>query len=187
MEKLTLLTHNKGKLREANKIASMYGVELVPPGLVEKFEIQSESLSEVSGFAARNAYQELKKPLLVDDTGMFVRALGGFPGVYTAHTQYTIGNQGILKLMEGVKDRSAYSACALSFFDGRTFKCFVGKMNGSILKTERGRSGFGFGFDPIFSPTGYSGKSLAELSMDDKNGVSHRGKALEAFFRWYSK
>jgi XTP/dITP diphosphohydrolase len=185
MEKLTLLTHNKGKLREANKIASRYGVELVPVGSVEKFEIQSESLSEVSGFAARNAYQKLKKPLLVDDTGMFVKALRGFPGVYTAHIQYTIGNRGILKLMKGIEDRSAYSACALSFFDGRTFKCFVGRMDGSILKAEKGSGGFGF--DPIFSPAGYSGRSLAELSVDDKNKVSHRGKAFDAFFRWYSR
>ncbi len=182
---LTLLTHNRGKLAEANRIARKYEVELVSAKFIEKFEIQSESLEEVSGFAAKTAYEKLRKPLLVDDTGMFVRALGGFPGVYTAHTQYTIGNSGILKLMEGKKDRSAYSACALSFFDGRTFKCFVGRMNGSILKAEKGSGGFGF--DPIFSPAGYSGRSLAELSVDDKNKVSHRGKAFDAFFRWYSR
>ena len=185
MKRLTLLTHNKKKLAEANRIANSYGVLLVQAGSAEKFEIQSESLEEVSGLAARTAYRKLKRPLLVDDTGMFVKALSGFPGVYTAHAQYTIGNRGILKLMQGKNDRSAYSACALTFFDGRTFECFVGRMDGSILKSERGPRTFGF--DPIFSPAGYSGRSLAELSMDDKNRVSHRGKAFEAFFRWYSR
>ena len=111
MRRLTLLTHNRKKLAEANRIANRYGVMLAPARSMGKFEIQSESLEEVSGLAARTAYKELKRPLLVDDTGMFVKALRGFPGVYTAHTQYTIGNRGILKLMEGVKDRSAYSAC----------------------------------------------------------------------------
>ncbi len=184
MQQLILVTHNKGKLREANRVARRYGISLSTPKYIGKFEIQSDSLAEISEYAAKEAYKHIKKPLLVDDTGMFIHALNDFPGVYTSHALERIGNGGLLKLMDGIKNRSADSKCALSFYDGKTFRCFVGRMDGSILRNQKGNGGFGF--DSIFSPKGYKGKSLAELGMDDKNRVSHRGKAFEAFFRWYS-
>ncbi|HUC38744.1 MAG TPA: XTP/dITP diphosphatase [Candidatus Acidoferrum sp.] len=185
MKKLTLLTHNKGKLAEANEIAKRYGIELSMPQKLEKLEIQSDLLSDVSEFAARHAYRYIKKPLVVDDSGLFVKALGGFPGVYSAYAVPTLGDKGILKLMNGVKDRSAYFECSVSFFDGRSTKSFSGKVHGSITKREKGSHGFGF--DPIFSPNGYKGKTLAEVDVAQKNKVSHRGKAFSAFFRWYSR
>ena len=147
-------------------------------------EIQADSLEEVSKFSADEAYRKIGRPLLVDDSGMFIAALNGFPGVYSASTLSTIGNKGILKLMEGVKNRKAYFKCCVSFHDGKRIRPFTGIVRGTLLHEERGAKGFGY--DPIMSPEGYSGKSMAEVSMAEKNLISHRGKAFDKFFKWYS-
>ncbi|MCL5430454.1 MAG: RdgB/HAM1 family non-canonical purine NTP pyrophosphatase [Candidatus Marsarchaeota archaeon] len=183
MEKITLVTHNKGKIAEANELAKRFDIEFVMSETSKKLEIQAENLSDVSEFAARNAFVVERGPLLIEDSGLFVKSLNGFPGVYSAQAFAQIGNAGILKLMEETKDRDAYFECALSFFDGKTMKTFVERVSGSIIFEEKGR--YGFGYDPIFSPEGYNGKSFGEVQIAGKNGISHRSKAFEAFCKWY--
>jgi XTP/dITP diphosphohydrolase len=186
MKDLVIVTGNKGKLAEARAIAKEYGVELRPPRKELKLEIQTGSLKEVAEFAAKNAYRKIRKPLIIDDSGIFINALKGFPGVYSASVGKTIGMEGILKLMKGVKDRSAYFECAVTYFDGKTMKTFVGRADGKILD-RRIDGPNGFGYDPVFSVGGkYGGESLARVDILEKNKVSHRGKALRAFFKWYS-
>jgi XTP/dITP diphosphohydrolase len=181
---IILVTHNKHKFAEASELAKHYGAELaMPPNGEEKMEIQADSLKEVSRFAAAEAYGRIGLPILVDDSGLFVHALGNFPGVYSAPALDTIGTRGILRLMDGVKDRKAHFECCVSFADGNSVTSFIGRVNGDILLAEKGANGFGY--DPIFAPEGYNGKSLAEVEMKEKNMVSHRGKAFEAFFKWY--
>ena len=115
------------------------------------------------------------KDFIIDDSGMFVHALKGFPGVYSAYGQKTIGNKGILTLMEGVKDRSATFKCCIGCdIDGETI-IVTGKCDGFILFEEKGTEGFGY--DPIFSPDGK--RSFAEISVEEKNTMSHRGNAVK--------
>ncbi len=185
MEKLLIVTHNKGKFAEASKIGKEFGVELeMAPG-EGKFEIQADTIQEVSAFSAKHAFERLKKPLIVDDSGLFIEALKGFPGVYSAYTLPTIGNDGILRLMRGRENRSAYFECCVSYCDSNGVKSFSERVTGNILDEEKGKNGFGF--DPIFSAEGFNIISMAEMELDQKNSISHRGKAFRSFFRWYSE
>lgn len=187
MEGLVIVTHNKGKFSEASEIAKAFGIILaMPDDRTEKLEIQADKLTAVSEFSAVEAYKKIKKPLIVDDSGLFVNALDGFPGVYSAPIYKGIGGMsGILKLLEGKKDRSAYFECSVTYYDGKTLKSFVGKVEGIIANGLKGTGGFGY--DPIFEPNGYDRKTFGELPAEEKNKISHRRKALEAFFRWYSE
>jgi XTP/dITP diphosphohydrolase len=185
MTNLIMVTHNKRKIAEANEIAQAYGIEVqMPQGGTEKLEIQSDSLQEVSKFSALEAYKTIQKPLVVDDSGLFVNSLHGFPGVYSASVLATIGNQGVLRLMEQVEDRKAHFECCITFYDGKNIRQFTEKVEGDITFNEKGDKGFGF--DPIFAPDTYKGRSFGEFEIAEKNKISHRGKAFESFFKWYS-
>ncbi|TDA32431.1 MAG: non-canonical purine NTP pyrophosphatase, partial [Hadesarchaea archaeon] len=96
----------------------------------------------------------------------------------------TIGNRGVLKLLEGVGDRRAVFRSAVGYCgrDGRPL-VFEGRVEGRISLEERGTGGFGF--DPIFIPDEGDGRTFAEMSVEEKNALSHRGRAIEGFFRWY--
>ncbi len=118
---------------------------------------------------------------MVDDTGFFVSALSDFPGSYAAYVLKTIGYQGILKLLEGFKNRSARFMTAVAFNDGATTKSFIGVMHGTISERPAGDSGFGY--DPIFIPDGFS-KTYAELSLTEKITISHRTRAFRKLLEW---
>ena len=114
--------------------------------------------------------------VLIDDAGVFIEALGGFPGVYSRYAYDTIGLSGILKLMEGIENRRASFKCVLGFLrnNGKQY-VLAGETHGTLIHEERGDEGFGY--DPIFIPEGEE-KTFAELDMNRKNQLSHRGKAL---------
>jgi XTP/dITP diphosphohydrolase len=114
------------------------------------------------------------RDFIVDDTGLFIDALKGFPGVWSAYAQKTIGNKGILKLMEGVEDRGAEFRCCIGCDLNGERTVVTGVCRGYITDSERGTDGFGF--DPIFSPDGKL--TFAEMPIDEKNGISHRGNAV---------
>lgn len=139
-------------------------------------EVQTDRLEDV----VRKGLDELRakglKDFVIDDSGMFVDALNGFPGVYSAYVQRTIGNRGILGLMEGREDRGAEFRCCIGCdMDGETV-IVSGICRGRILTEERGSGGFGY--DPVFSPDGR--RSFAEMPLEEKNSVSHRGRAIKA-------
>lgn len=185
MNSLTLVTHNMGKLAEASQIAKKYKIRLEAPGDgVEKLEIQADTLEQVSQFSAKEAYSKLRKPLVVDDAGLFIDSLKGFPGVYSHYVRATLDNPGIIKLMEGITNRKAYFECCVSFYDGKTLKSFTGRVDGNLAHEARGTKGFGF--DPIFMPLGFNGKTFGEIEIEGKNELSHRAKAFDSFFKWYS-
>lgn len=185
MKKLVLLTHNPRKILEANESASRYEISFeMPRSKREKLEIQAESVEEVSRFAAIDAYKDIKMPLLVEDSGLFVNALNGFPGVYSAQAFQKIGNKGILDLLREEKDRSAYFECAVTFYDGEKLVPFIGRVDGTITDSEKGD--LGFGFDPIFVPDNRDIRTFGEMTLVEKNAISHRGTAFDAFLRWYS-
>jgi XTP/dITP diphosphohydrolase len=181
-------TGNDNKFNEARSILSPYGIAV---GMlrVKGDEIQSDSLKEIAQTSAVNAYKRSKLPIFVEDAGLFIDALSGFPGPYAAYVYKTIHNSGILKLMENVKDRRAKFQSVIAYCDEPLCKpeCFDGESNGEITLTERRQKGkSAFGFDPIFQPVG-SSKSFAEMTIEEKNGFSHRAMAIRKFAEWYKQ
>ena len=116
----------------------------------------------------------------MDDTGLFIDALSGFPGPYAAYVQDTVGNTGVLRLMEGKEERDAHFTTAVAYADAAGIQVFSGRVDGVITTEERGNEGFGY--DPIFA---VGRKTLAEMTLAEKNSLSHRARALAAFRDWY--
>jgi XTP/dITP diphosphohydrolase len=140
-------------------------------------EIQTDRLEKVLKFAATILDDQIKGDYLVDDSGLFIEALGGFPGVYSSYVHKRLGNPGILKIMSSEKNRAARFETALLLRRGLDHEVFHGESAGTIADRERGTSGFGF--DPIFVPEGET-RSFAEMTTAEKNRVSHRGRAVDA-------
>lgn len=122
------------------------------------------------------------RKVIVEDDGLFVDSLSGFPGQYSSFVFKTIGNDGILKLLARSAKRSAYFLSMIAFYDGRILSISEGRVNGKI--TDRITEG-GWGYDPIFVPDG-TDLTFAELEKN-KNEYSHRKRALEKFAQWYLK
>ncbi len=176
---MIFVTSNRGKVREAERYFSPLGVRIIQKK-VEYPEIQADSLEEVARFGIRWLKDKLEAPFFLDDSGLFIDALGGFPGVYSAYVYRTLGNDGILKLLEGVENRKAHFQSVVAYYDGE-LHIFTGKTAGRITREKRGTGGFGF--DPIFQPEGFS-KTFAEMTTEEKNRISHRGRAFKAFSEW---
>jgi XTP/dITP diphosphohydrolase len=134
--------------------------------------------------AAKAAYGVLKRPLVVDDTGLYIHSLNEFPGAYAAFVQKAIGNSGILRLMDGMTDRTASFVTAVAYSDGKKLETFVGEMLGQIAIAASGEGGFGY--DPIFVCEGET-RTYAEMALSEKVAVSHRTKAFSLFLDWYER
>lgn len=171
--KLNVVTHNPGKVKEYQSALGEYGLEMVHVNR-EYDEVQTPYLEEVVDKGIKQLSKEGLTDFMIDDSGLFVNALKGFPGVYSAYGQKTIGNKGILKLMEGVEDRSAVFKCCIGCRIGDQTVIVTGNCPGYITNEERGTEGFGY--DPIFTPNG--SLSFAEIPLEEKNVISHRGVAL---------
>jgi XTP/dITP diphosphohydrolase len=182
-------TGNINKFNEARSILSQHGIAVGMLRL-KGDEIQSDSLKDIAQKSVINAYKHCRLPIFVEDAGLFINVLSGFPGPYAAYVYKTIHNSGILKLMENATDRRAKFQSVIAYCDDRARcepECFCGESNGEITITERKAQGkSGFGFDPIFQPTG-SGKTFAEMTIAEKNGYSHRAMAIRKFAEWYTK
>lgn len=179
--RLVLVTQNEHKLEELTPLFEEYEVPFDTTGL-EKFELQSKDVEEIAIAAAKYAHNVLGRSVVVDDTGFFVSALNDFPGSYAAYVLQTIGYQGILTLLNAAQNRSARFVTAVAFCDDLSQKSFLGEMKGTVSSTPSGSSGFGY--DPIFMPTGFS-KTYADLSLSQKVQISHRTKAFRAFLDWW--
>jgi len=185
MNEVLFVTGNSHKVKEANRVLSLFGIT-VKMVECEKVEIQSESLTRIAKYAASLAAKRLGKPVIVEDSGLFVKALEGFPGPFSSYVYKTIGCGGVLQLMSGITDRRAVFKCAVAFCSpGLPPLAFEGKAYGSISSSIRGSGGFGF--DPIFIPRSGDGRTFAEMPPEDKDRLSHRGAAFRAFGEWYAK
>jgi len=179
---LSFVTTNEHKFREVSLIVREFGIQV---GWVKMAytEIQADDLKEIVKFGAKEACEKTNKPCFVEDAGMFISALGGFPGPYSKFVFQTIGNRGILKLMDGVEDRSAEFRSAIGFCAPEAEPAvFEASVKGRIAYEERGRHGFGF--DPIFE---VQGRTFAEMSTEEKNRLSHRGMAVRKFLAWFKE
>ena len=182
--KLLIATRNRHKLREIREILSFDGLILVGadelPGLPE-VEESGATFAENAVKKATELCDASGLWTLADDSGLEVDALGGAPGVYSARYAGEQGNDGannarLLNELQGVTERCARFRCVMALCspDGRSWMV-DGACEGRILAEARG--GEGFGYDPLFVPTGFD-STFAELSADQKNQISHRGRAL---------
>ncbi len=177
-------TSNRGKFLEMAIILRRLGLgvrRLQGKGL----EIQSDDIYAVAKFASADATRKYGRRLIVEDSGLFIDALHGFPGPYSSFVFRTIGLGAILKLLTNVEDRAATFQSAVAYCEpGGEPQAFRGSMSGEIAKRASGSSGFGF--DPIFVPSGQN-LTIAEMTLDEKCGISHRAEAASRFGRWYLK
>jgi XTP/dITP diphosphohydrolase len=181
-------TGNINKFNEARSILGQHGVAVGMLRL-KGDEVQSESLQEIAEKSVLNAYKSCRLPIFVEDAGLFIDALSGFPGPYAAYVYKTIHNDGVLRLMEKERNRKANFQSVIAFCDNENLKplSFYGQAKGKITFSERREQGkSGFGFDPIFQPQG-SKKTFAEMTISEKNGYSHRANAIRKFAEWYTQ
>ena len=193
--RILFATENQGKLREAGEILADTGAEVLPlsaAGVKSDPDEDGETFEANALIKVRAAREALQKAadfadavILADDSGLMIDAFDGGPGVHSARwlgheTPYDIKNAKVLEMLDGKTgaERAARYVCSIaaSLPDGREFTT-VGTMEGVIADRPAGRGGFGY--DPIFLVEAY-GKTAAELTPDEKNAISHRGKALQA-------
>lgn len=172
-------TSNEHKFNEIKLAASKHGIAIKL--LREKpFEIQSDRLEEIARQSLIQVLTKTDLPVFVEDAGLFIKALNGFPGPYSSYVFRTVGCEGVLKLLNDVKDRSAFFFSAVAYGKlGVEPIIFTGQVRGVITFESRGAGGFGF--DPIFLPFD-SLKTFSEMTTDEKNFFSHRAKAIRKLF-----
>lgn len=174
MKKICFVTSNKGKAGETSLILGI-PVEVKN---IELDEIQSLNLTKIIEHKAQQAFEKVQEPIIVDDSGLFVDALQGFPGPFGKFLLEAGGNELLLKMLKSETNRKASIQVVVGFHDGERIHTFFGELTGSIAENIQGEHGFGF--DPVFIPDGYD-KTFAELGIEEKNKISHRKKALEQF------
>ncbi|MBT3591444.1 MAG: RdgB/HAM1 family non-canonical purine NTP pyrophosphatase [Candidatus Nitrosopelagicus sp.] len=170
---------NEHKFEEAQRILSTLGVNIKLFKTTLE-EIQSNSLNEIAKRKAIDAFTKIQKPILIEDDGLFINSLNGFPGPYSSYAYDTIGNTGIIQLLENTELRDAKFVAIIAYCNGiDEVKLFESSIPGKISKEiEKG----GWGYDPIFIPDGES-KTFANVS--DKDKFSHRSASLKKFSDWF--
>ncbi|ELZ79462.1 Ham1 protein / nucleoside-triphosphatase [Haloferax larsenii JCM 13917] len=206
---LRYVTTNEGKVREALDYLDDDVTQLD----FDYTEVQAAELGPIAAHGAREAYRYAGEPVLVDDAGLFIDGFDGFPGPYSSYAEDTLGVEAVYRLAAAELDepRRASFHCVLAYCDGAEFeaspdpidrddrtvaaahgaeqdaqetealpvKLFTGVVNGRIVAP---RGDGGFGYDPIFE---HDGTTFAEMTATEKNGISHRGRALAKFATWY--
>jgi XTP/dITP diphosphohydrolase len=178
---VTFVSTNRGKYLEAREILRPYGVRLrwLRRSLTEP---QAADLRVVAEAKVRSVLG-VRGYILVEDSGLFIRGLNGFPGVYSAHFLEIWGFPPILELLRR-RSRAAAFRCVAALRQGRTVRSFVGEVAGSIAPRASGRGGFGY--DPIFVPRGHR-RTFGQLPAETKNAFSHRARAMEQVGRFLAR
>lgn len=182
--KLVLSTDNKNKIKEIKDVLKDLDIEILGKSDIgANFEVEEngKTLYDNALLKARAIADKTDFFVLADDTGLFVNSLNGDPGVhsarYASEHNDKLNREKLLKNLSGFKDRSAYFKTELVLIDpDKNIIPIEGICEGHIIEEERGDNGFGY--DSIFMPEGYD-KTFAEMTLDDKNKISHRSRALQ--------
>lgn len=185
LEEIVFASHNEGKIKEIKKLLAPYGI-MVKSALdmnLPDVEETGKTFEENSLLKSRTIAKLVNMPCLADDSGLCVDALDGAPGVYSAryapNRDFDKGMEKLLAEMEKSpnKSRNAHFSCVISLAwpDGQ-YKVFAGQVDGKIAFHKMGAGGFGY--DPLFVPEGFT-SSFAQMSQEEKNKISHRGRAVE--------
>ena len=179
LSELFFASSNEHKFQEAERILANLGMQInLFKTTLE--EIQSNNLNDIAEKKAIYAYDLIQKPVIIEDDGLFINTLDGFPGPYSSYVYDTIGNKGIMNLLENSQVRDAKFVSIIAYCDSDcVVKLFESSIPGKISSIiEKG----GWGYDPIFIPDGES-KTYANVS--DKDKFSHRSAALTKFSNWF--
>jgi len=186
---LFLASNNSHKISEIQSKLDTIGIRVLSPkdeGIKFEAEETGKTFEENAIIKAEILYKLTGKPVLADDSGLAVESLNGRPGVYSSRysgpdATDVENNLKLLKELQNHQNRSAAFICVMAFILGDETKIFTGSCEGTILKEFKGNSGFGY--DPLFYiPT--LKKTMAEINLEEKNVISHRGKALDSFMKF---
>ena len=195
MKKIVIASNNAGKLREIRAILAPFGLDAISQkeaGFDAEVEETGTTFAENAALKAHAVHEALHCAVIADDSGLLVDALDGAPGVYSHRFagENATDAQRCEKLLELLKDtpaekRTARFQCVLCYVNAAgEEQFFSGVCEGVIGTSPRGENGFGY--DPVFRPDGFD-RSMAELTMEEKNAISHRGKALAQFRQKWEK
>lgn len=168
-----LVTGNAAKALEAERILGFRPATQT----LDLPEIQDLDLRTVVAAKAHAAWEQLRQPVVVDDTGLELLALNGFPGPLIKWLLTAVGAAGLTRVASALGDTRARAVCALGYYDGETLRIAEGLVEGTLVEP---RGSGGFGWDSVFEVTG-TGQTYAEMSADDKDLIGHRGRAWRAF------
>lgn len=188
MNKIVFATNNVNKLHEAKEILTPLGIEVISQreaGADCNPEENGVTFADNALIKAKAVHDIVRCPVIADDSGLCIDALDGRPGVFSA--RYAPNEEKCAKILGEMKDipdekRTAYFECAIAYIDSNGYFTVSGKCMGKIGYEERGTNGFGY--DPIFL---CGNRTLAEMSADEKNKISHRGNALRELFNKLKK
>lgn len=182
-KEILFITGNQSKLEEVINIAEKYSVKIIGKKM-DLPEIMTMKEEKILIEKTKYAFEKLKKPLIIDDSGIYFKAYPNFPGVFSKFIIKLIGFDGIFKLLKN-KSRKAYFKCAIAFMDKDLNKplLFKGKCDGEI--TERISKVFdpNFEFNSIFISKGED-ETFSEITIEKREKISHRAQALEKFLHW---
>ncbi|KAI8989880.1 Maf/Ham1 [Trametes punicea] len=173
--KITFVTGNAGKLREVRQILNASNIEVDSQEL-DIPEVQGTT-REVAIAKCRRAAELLGRPCITEDTALCFEAFNGLPGPYIKYFLKELGHDGLNKLLVGFHTNAAWALCTFAYSAGPGSEpiLFDGRTNGRIVPA---RGDGNFGWDPVFEAE-ETGKTYAEMTSDEKNKISHRGRALE--------
>jgi XTP/dITP diphosphohydrolase len=180
------VTGNNYKFKEISDLFSRENLNFnLKQGNIKTIEIQTANLKEVAIFKLNSVRGQINGSYFIEDAGFFVdKPLNGFPGVYSSYIMKTIGNEGVLRLIDDFENTDAHFTSIIALYykplDRNYF--FEGVVHGKISETMRGSGGFGF--DPIFLPDVKQNMTFAELTTEEKNRISHRGIAWTNFIKF---
>lgn len=191
MKEIIIATNNKHKVEEIQQEIGKK-IKIIPLkelGFREDIPETGSTLKENARQKARFVFEKFGKDCFADDTGLEVNALGGRPGVYSARyagekCSFDDNINLLLEEMNGKTDRTACFKTVICLIENGEEKYFEGICKGNITTERYGNKGFGY--DPVFIPEGY-GESFAEMSGEEKNKISHRGKAIRQLIQYLAK
>lgn len=185
LEEIVFASHNSGKIKEMKELLAPYGIKVKSALDMDLPDVEEtgKTFEENSLLKSQTIAKLVNKPCLADDSGLCVDALDGAPGVYSArYAPNRDFNKGMEKLLAEMdkspnKSRKAHFSCVISLAwpDGQ-YKVFDGRVDGQIALQKMGNGGFGY--DPLFVPEGFD-CSFAQMGQEEKNKISHRGRAVE--------
>jgi len=170
-----LVTGRAEKASEAERLG--FRLERVDLDLAEPQALDPADIAESK---VRDAYAKLARPVVVEDSGLAIRAWNGFPGALVKWLERSAGLEAIARMLDRFPDRSATATCVVAHFDGHRVVTGRGEVTGTIADVPRGEGGFGW--DALFIPEG-SDRTFAEMSGEEKDRVSHRRRAWESLAR----
>lgn len=171
---LKFVTGNPNKVREARQLLA---IDIEQADLKGLIEVQTSDLSEVARHKLDQAYEILKCPVMVEDSGLMFSAWNGLPGALVKWFEKSVGCDGMIRMLEPFGNREAIAVCHVAVHDGSKVMIAKGEVKGTIAHKLRGENGFGW--DVIFIPDGHT-RTFAEMSAEEKNAISHRRKAFQA-------